>query len=111
MWVLTTDGFFSAVQSADPDVLTVRARVLADATDLAERFSLPVQQTPGRDYLYRVMVPRARWADYVAEAARAVDYGNFKHAVEERQGRERARIYLDVWFDLLALQGEPEGEF
>ena len=33
-----------------------------------------------------------------------IDYGNFKNAVAERQGRERAAIYGDVWVDLRRLE-------
>lgn len=108
MWVFTTDGFFSAVQKpGDPNVLTVRSRTREDAEDLAERFGLTVQHTPDGDYAYRVVVPRAKFAEYVAEAARGIDYSNFKDAVAERQGHDRARIYADVWAAVLRLQWRP----
>ncbi len=108
MWILTPDGFFSAVVSSDDaNVLSVRARDRGDIDRLATTVGATVIETPHRDYRFRVIVDHATWAAYVADQAAMIDYGNFKDAVAERQGHDRARIYARVWSALLDLQRRP----
>jgi hypothetical protein len=99
MWLFTLDGFYSAVAAHDdPDTLVVRARVRIDAELLVARVGTgEVLETRDRDYRYRVLLPRAVWAEYVAQAAGAIDYDNFKNAVARAQGRRRANDYAAVW--------------
>ena len=106
MWLFTTDGFYSAVADRDdPNTVIARSRVCDDALRLVEAVSTgEVIETPARDYRFRVHLPRDIWASYAAAAAAGIDYGNFKNAVAARQGAERARVYADVWADLLPLQ-------
>lgn len=106
MWLMTTDGFFSAVEDRDdPHAVFVRARVRGDAEQLAAAVGGAVLETPAADYRFRVRMTKADWAGYVADCARAIDYDNFKNAVAQRQGRARATIYGEVWATLLRLQG------
>ena len=65
---------------------------------------LSVEGTPERDYPFRVSVPREEWEGVAAVLAEEIDYPNFKNAVAERQGAERAHVYSDVWVTLLGLQ-------
>lgn len=44
-------------------------------------------------------------ANAMAAAIRDIDYGNFKSAVGEQQGYERAGVYSEVWGCLNELQG------
>lgn len=106
MWLFTTDGFFSAVAHRDdPGTVIVRSRVRDDAERLVDSVGLgDVIETPDRDYRFRVHLPRGRWARYVATAAEAIDYPNFKAAVAARQGADRAHAYADVWSVMFALQ-------
>lgn len=105
MWVFTTDGFYSAVMHReDQTKVMVRCRKEADAKALAVRLitvlpDMPaeVKHTPEGDYAYRLVVPREAWAWYLWQFAMGLDYPNFKNAVAERQGLERADIYHDVW--------------
>lgn len=60
--------------------------------------------TPERDYRYRVLVRRGDWAGYVASAAGAIDYPNFKSEVARRQGSDRAHTFGDVWSVMYELQ-------
>jgi len=53
-----------------------------------------------------VLLRRKQWADFVADAAARIDYGNFKQAVAERQGWDREAVYADVWAVLRRLQTE-----
>lgn len=106
MWLFTTQGFFSAVAHRDdPRTILVRARVRDDARRLVEAVGEgEVIETPDADYRFRVALPLQDWAAYVAAAANAIDYPNFKDAVARRQGPERAHAYGDVWSVMLRLQ-------
>lgn len=106
MWLVTTRGFYSAVEDHEHlgNVL-VRARVREDLEALVDLIpSLEVHETPERDYRFRASVPREAWANAVAELAREIDYPNFKNAVAELQGSDRAHVYSGVWGTLLGLQ-------
>lgn len=112
MWLLTTNGFFSAVEDRDDhEAVLVRARVREDAEHLADAVGGKVIETPAADYRFRVRVSKADWAAYVADCARAIDYDNFKRAVGDRQGSSRAHIYGDVWSTLLGLQDGGDDEW
>ena len=106
MWLFTPTGFLSVVADREhPGNLLVRARARADidafvvATD-----ALAANERPDRDYRWRTSVPAATVATYVAQQAAAIDYGNFKNAVAERQGRDRAHRYAEVWSVMHRLQ-------
>ena len=82
MWTFTEDGFFSTVKDTSKahDVL-VRTR---DANSLA-RFCMlmdvpivEIQQTPERDYPFRVSVDKGIWVKYLDRKAREIDYPDFK---------------------------------
>jgi len=47
-------------------------------------------EDPTVDYPYRTIVDRTEWADAVETLAESIDYSNFKSAVAEMQGYERA---------------------
>lgn len=106
MWLVTTRGFYSVVEDFhDRDQLLVRARVREDLEALADLVpELEVDETPERDYRFRASVPRDVWSEAAAHLVQEIDYPNFKNAVAERQGVDRAHIYGDVWATLLELQ-------
>jgi hypothetical protein len=107
MWLFTTEGFYSVVQHrTERNTLVVRCRAELDATTLRDRLTvdypddpaLPeVQHTPTADYGWRLLVPRWTFGKYLRDCANDIDYDNFKNAVAQRQGLERADIYHDVW--------------
>lgn len=129
MWTQTTRGFFSAVQHRDdPDLLVVRARDHGDATTLLEWYAAwqadmatigqalkgKPQAVEGpapaittyewSDYPWRVILPRTAWGAFMVETVEDLNYGNFKDAVKDAQGPERAHVYHDVWAALLRLE-------
>ena len=105
MWVMTTEGFFSAVEDRDDDIAVfVRARVRGDAEQLAAAVGGTVLETPAADYRFRVRMTKTEWAGYVAACATGIDYDNFKNAVATRQGQARACVYGEIWSVLLRLQ-------
>ena len=111
MWLVTTIGFFSIVEKEwdrKTNTLTVRARVRGDLDALREQF-LPelgsIVESDTADYRFRAQVPRTAFAAAISRMAEAIDYDNFKDAVEERQDHPRAAVYLRVWKVLERLQG------
>jgi hypothetical protein len=106
MWLFTTDGFYSAVTVPEaPDTVVVRARAQGDALRLIEATGHgSLVETPHGDYRFRVRLPRDTWAAYVAAAAEAIDYPNFKAAIAGCQGADRAHVYGAVWAAMFAFQ-------
>lgn len=104
MWVLTTRGFFSAVGHRDhPDVLIVRARAREDVEALCADLGTEPVESPDADYPYRTVVGKQTFADWLRDQTVAIDYPNFKDAVADRQGLERASVYSQVWAALRQL--------
>jgi hypothetical protein len=100
MWIFTTFGFFSVVQKAGEERLTVRARAKADLDALRSQYLPTLSATiegAGTDYRYRATVPRADLAEAMSRIATDVTYSNFKSEVARRAGHERAKRYGRVW--------------
>jgi hypothetical protein len=106
VWVITTRGFFSAVAHHHlPEMILVRARAREDLEGLGAFIGhLDIEHTPERDYAYRTVMQREQWSVALGLLAAEIDYPNFKNAVAECQGDQRADIYHRVWFDLTQLR-------
>ena len=106
MWLLTTQGFYSVVAHRDdPDKLLVRARTREDIEALREQIPmLEPFEDRFADYRHRAVVTRAEWLVALAQLVTELDYDNFKSAVAEHQGAERAALYGAVWSELRRLQ-------
>lgn len=106
MWVITTRGFYSVVAHADDPTKVSCAHAREDLVALSDLVSnVRIVETPSADYRWRANVDRTAWVDAVARIAEEIDYPNFKSAVAERQGWERAEPLNDVWTTLRRLQG------
>ncbi len=106
MWIFTTQGFYSAVEHrGDPDLLIVRARTREDIEALQAQIpGLEPFEDATADYRWRAVVKREEWIAALALLGAGVDYPNFKSAVAQRQGHDRASCYGRVWSELLGLQ-------
>jgi len=107
MWLATTIGFFSVVGHADDtDTVLVRARAREDLDALRRRYlpDLEIVENHGSDYRFRAYMRRDEWEYAAQRLAADIDYPNFKNAVAERQGPERAHLYSRVWAALRELQ-------
>jgi hypothetical protein len=122
MWLFTTDGFFSIVQHHNTRGRTarflVRARVRSDLERLKLKLGLGEHEivTLARaDYPHRIEITRKELRRFMLYTAETVDYPNFKNAVADRDGDERAYGYHKVWavvrslFDSLALNDRSPG--
>ena len=106
MWIFNKDGFFSAVEYTPiKTCVLVRGRFEGDLENMlthlgkSDYSDVGVVHTPEHDYSYRVVVKKRAWAKYVWEAAKDIDYPNFKDAVVPYYGeeRERSEKYHEVW--------------
>ena len=66
---------------------------------------MPLAALRVSDYRYRAQAPREAVAEAMGRIATDIDYDNFKNAVAQAQGRERAHTYHQVWEVLYRLQG------
>jgi hypothetical protein len=109
MWVISKAGFFSVVQKAGEDGLTIRARARADLETLRRKY-LPtlgeIIECDGTDYRYRARATHADFATALAAIVTDIGYPNFKNAVAATQGHERADVYHDVWRTLGRISNE-----
>lgn len=110
MWLVTTFGFFSAVEKPEDrgtPFLTVRARVRKDMVALLSRSTgrkPKILDDKRGDYRYRARVRRGVLARIVSDELLGLDYANFKDEVRARQGAPRERVYHRVWHELAELQ-------
>ena len=87
----------------------MRARVRGDLENLCEleplkSYADSIQESDLGDYRCRVYVGRDDWIMAAALLAEKIDYPNFKDEVAEKQGYERARLYMKVWSALFERQ-------
>ena len=110
MWIVTDRGFYSVVDKGRPEgTLCVRSRVRQDLVNLCELESLveysgSIKENEFSDYRFRIFVKREDWVAAAADLAGRIDYDNFKNAVADRQGHDRASFYSKVWSILYGLQ-------
>lgn len=106
MWLITTQGFYSAVAHRDaPELIVVRARAREDIEALRRQIpELETVENAGSDYRWRATVRRAEWEAACVALAADIDYPNFKDAVADRHGSRRHDVYARVWTVLMALQ-------
>lgn len=110
MWLVTTQGFYSAVAyRGKKRQLLIRARVRDDLVNLDRQLpgvSARITEEYPSDYAYRLRVSRKEWKRILAQLTDEVDYDNFKDAVKKKHGKDRANAYMGVWSVLHRLQ-EP----
>jgi len=89
----------------------VRARVRKHLTNLQRRFPLlartKILTLPGRDYGFRLIVPKAAWVEALKEMAAEQTWSNFKNEAAKSQGQTGAdytRALHDVWEIMYGLQ-------
>ena len=105
MWCFCLDGFFSTVTDLqEPGRMLIRARCEKDINNLFNRYrdKCPSMQKPtsdeARDYRWRLSVTKEDWVTLAGILAAAVDYSNFKDAVQKRKDQDgKAAAYLEIW--------------
>ena len=122
MWLFLPEAFISVAcarkpdGSLDPDTVMLRARRKDHLQNLQKRFAdiaaAEIRVTPRNDYRYRVVIPKAKWAEILSELVLAQDYSNFKNEAARYQGQKGA-AYIhalhEVWNVMHRLQERPVG--
>jgi hypothetical protein len=107
MWLTFSDAFLSIVSiPGDAANLKVRARRKGDIERIFKHCgaAVKVERTPGRDYLYRAVIPRDVVGAVVAEHVASISYPNFKNSVRD----DRLHTACNrVWHVMADLQEIP----
>lgn len=112
MWIFTTFGFFSIVAHREkPEHLLVRARQRTDLFNLLQKLPQGYKkpepfEDPYADYRWRAVVERPAVAFLLSRICDQMAYDNFKNAVAESQGLDRAKLYSAVWSTVRHLQDD-----
>ena len=92
----------------------VRARVRKHLINLQRRFPFlagtKIHALPGRDYGFRLIVPKAVWVEALMEMAEEQTWNNFKSEASKnlrQTGADYTRALHDVWEIMYGLQ-EPK---
>jgi hypothetical protein len=127
MWIFTRYGFFS-IACADkpdgtinPDVVMVRARLQEHLVSLKSRFpdseiaKGEILRWDGRDYRYRIIVPKVAWVAALAEMATEQNWSNFKNETGRfSRAKKTAHAYVDalhrIWDVMHRLQLQESSE-
>jgi hypothetical protein len=104
MWLYLKTGFYSVVYKppCKEDELLVRVRCKDDIEKLQKllkteyQFNGRVIESPKSDYAYRMIIPRAIFASFMAHAAIELDYDNFKNTVRGKDF-QRHDAYMRCW--------------
>jgi hypothetical protein len=109
MWIFTTIGFFAVEQtSADPESgLSIYSRIYQDLERLRINYLPDAEAISGHstnDYPFHLKVSREQFQLALTAIVADLDYDDFKRAVAEYQGDERAGIYASIWMELYRLQ-------
>lgn len=105
MWICLNNAFVSIVAppAGEPeDLLLVRARRPGDLTRAFP--GCKVKRTPGRDYLYRTLLPRQTVAQTLADHVLGIRYGNFKGSTKDNELHD---AYMRVWHVMADVQPIP----
>jgi predicted small integral membrane protein len=108
MWIFTRYGFFSIACASktdgtiDPDNVMVRARLHEHLVSLKDRFpdselgKAEILSWDGRDYKYRVIVPKVAWVGALTEMAAEQTWSNFKNEASRfSRAKKMAHAYVD----------------
>jgi hypothetical protein len=106
MWIFTTSGFISAVRNPNDRTIIVRSRDRQSLQQISQDFKTPVMSTPFSDYQYRVVLESEQFTNWVKNQAAAIDYPNFKSAVQTHRGKIFARALNKVWSTMHDIEDE-----
>lgn len=105
MWIFLNNAMLSAIKHpTDAKLLIVRARAKGDLERVFGQ-RVKVRRSPERDYAYRTVVTRHALRSAMANQIDAIDYGNFKGSVKQR---DRHDAYLHVWRAMMDFQQRRE---
>lgn len=97
MWIMTEQGFVSAVRKPGMEDLTVRSRDRRSLVGLAELAGVSITHTRSGDYPYRIVIGKDVMSQWLTGLVATLDYSNFKSHVHGVLGHEWAHTLSSVW--------------
>jgi len=98
LWLFTETGFVSVVRDvSEKDLLVARARDKESLAGLSEAAGVPLEETPLRDYPYRVHLPRKVFTVWLLKQVAELDYTNYKSRMWQTRGAKFAQPLHEVW--------------
>lgn len=101
MWICSTLGYFSIVQSdRDPDAFLVRARTAKDLDLLKSAVGLEEEiiVIPNTDYAARLIVSGDKLGKIFAVLQSSIDYSNFKNKIYATPSqKDKYESYGEIW--------------
>ena len=101
MWICSTLGYFSIVQSdRDSDAFLVRARTAKDLDVLKSAVGLEEEiiVIPNTDYAARLIVTGDKLAKIFAVLQSSIDYSNFKNKIYATPSqKDKYESYGEIW--------------
>lgn len=101
MWIISQDGFVSAVYKGGKLQLRARDRESLKRLGFGRR---RIKTGLGTDYPYRAYTTSEELKAILCRQVDEIDYPNFKSQVHETRGRQFENVLHRVWSDLLALE-------
>lgn len=115
MWIITRDGFFSAVwdENCKADEVMVRAHKKDDICRVVKKLSgwcdeSQIISEERADYRYRIKMSKPVWSSYVADCALQIDYKDVKKHLIPDGNPMRQDAYYEVWEALYRWQSKME---
>ena len=118
MWIFSVFGFYSiacadkpGTKKIDKNTVMVRARVRKHLENLKNRFpslaDTEILALPGRDYGFRLIMPKIVWVEVLKDMAEEQTWSNFKTEAAARSA-DTGSAYIEklhaVWWEMLGLQ-------
>ena len=98
MWLFTETGFVSVVQDWDTkDLLVARARDKTSLEELSAFAEASIEETPHRDYPYRVYLTREALAGWLVRTVEQLRYHNYKARMWHTRGEQFSEPLHEVW--------------
>ena len=98
MWLFTDSGFVSVVQDRENEnVLVARARDKASLNELSALAGASIEETPLRDYPFRVYVSREELGGWLLRCVQYLHYPNYKARMGHTRGPKYSEPLHEVW--------------
>lgn len=106
MWCFSDSGFVSVVQENE-DLLVARARDKTSLEELSTLARASIEETPHRDYPYRVYLTRGDLKKWLVKTVDQLHYNNYKARMWHTRGEQFSEPLHEVW---AAMHGVTPGK-
>ena len=111
MWIFSKCGFFSVVEDQyNNKNVKIRARLSEDIKELEALYKSTIGKETKiikdvtADYLYRIIIPKAEWAEIAKVLTNEIDYTNFKSRMHDKNNHKLDKALAEIWQTMYSLQ-------